>query len=563
MTIETHSAYAGTNTPTDTYRDTQQPLVLSRWTCVHFFSGVYKKRRMFKFTAFVNALVALLRCASDDNIERFLRATRDGGVLAQKLAQLMVQNGLILLGTKEAEVKRRVLAAVVCNSIGQHDFAWTKQCIQEFSRRHPNIDLRYTQEQPVASGTCAQVHLAGNYAVKVIHPGIAEELNDWERCLPAVTLALRLGGYASLGQLLTFMIMSIRQQLDLTIEYQCAVDTYEAAWFKRLAPHITTPAPIAATEHVYVMTLELYPTISELYSSGHARLEYIECRAALACLAYIHAACSSGQAGQPGQAGQAVLNVDLHAGNVAARGAEQFIIYDYGASLRVDASTAPLLLEAMQSHDIVSTCARLYGEEARGDIAAIHERVLKESAWTKYADVTLLVIRAVLASKLRMPGADAFQAYRCVLNFLMLLRALSFFEGDVRLWATVDAARCQRVHCSALVATALRVVGAEAPTKAPSEAPAEELAGHRASRRALQVVLEGARDLRLKHAEDQRCGLLDIYVDVLAGMLTAGPAGPENTSTGTPTDTPTGIPTDRPMCMPLAPGEALLASEAP
>ena len=464
---------------------------------------------MFKFTSFVNALVALLRRASDENLENFLRATRAGGVLAQKLAQLMVQNGLILFGAKDAEAKRRVLAAVVCNSIGQHDFAWTMSCIAEFSRRHPHIDLRYVQEQAVASGTCAQVHLAGNYAVKVIHPRISEELDAWERCLPAVSMALRLGGYASLAQLLTFMIQSIRQQLDLTVEYRCAVDTYEAKWFRRLAPHVATPEPIAATEKVYVMTLELYPTISELYSLGHARLEYVECRAALACLAYIHGACS---------AGQAVLNVDLHAGNVAARSSEQFIIYDYGASLRVDASTAPLLLEAMQSHDIVSTCARLYGEDARGDIAEIYESVLRDGAWAKYADVTLLVIRAVLASKLRMQGDGAFQAYRCVLNFLMLLRALSFFEGDAREWVKVDAAQCQRAHCMALVATARRLVGTGAPAEAPAEA--------RSSRRALQVVLAGARDLIFSHADDQRRELLDIYVDVLTGMLADAPPAP-------------------------------------
>ena len=405
------------------------------------------------FTTFVNSIIDLLKKPGDQKAsERFLEATLAGGALAQKIAQMLLQNGAV-----DAET-RRALGRRICTSLGHHEYTWTQQQIAEFLSEFPQfaeaLQDEELQEVPIASGSCAQIHLAGNYAVKVVHPSVAREVESWYKCLPALRLAMRLAGFAFLAQTLELTIRSIQAQLDMARECADMRETYEARWFQDLAPGIRTPRPIAATKNVLLMELQLFPTVAELIAEGQ---EDIDCAAALACLVYMQSACES----------RAVMNTDLHAGNLGVRGQLDFVIYDYGSTTRLE-DAAPIVLGCMENHELISTCCMLYGEEARPFIeetyaAACKGAIEANGQVTTQSDLTLKVMRALLASNHHIQGDRALDAYRCITNFLLNMRALSRLEPGVAAWAQrlgtsdpLDARllACQSVHCNVLILTA-------------------------------------------------------------------------------------------------------------
>jgi predicted unusual protein kinase regulating ubiquinone biosynthesis (AarF/ABC1/UbiB family) len=132
--------------------------------------------------------------------------------------------------------------------------------ILEFVEEHPKYALALggpdaePNRAPRASGACAQVHLRGQYALKIVHPNVDEDLVRWRRPLPLATSLVCAAGFSSLVSTLDLSLRAIEAQRDMRDEFDGASRYYfrdlPAA---QLGPQFRTPRPYAATRDLLLL----------------------------------------------------------------------------------------------------------------------------------------------------------------------------------------------------------------------------------------------------------------------------------------------------------------------
>lgn len=321
---------------------------------------------------FALTMINFIKNPSESTFADWIEVANKEGAIAQKVTQVLSQRSEVV-----PRQWRERIQAHVCANIAHHSWAWSKEKLSEFVQENPKYKeiLVSAQEVPLASGTTAQVHLAGQYAIKILHP-LDDEVARWRAFLPPLRRAFSLAGFDALGQLVQFGVMAVEMQLDLRQELRNMQEIAQAPAVQALLQtgKVIVPLPHAANKNVLVMECVNVKTLSalahEMKTTRPLDLQQLRRDAFLA--SYVFTICTIGD----GQVG----NCDLHPGNIGCcfpeastdgslqSGEASFVIYDYGMC-SVWTPKYLQIFRALFSADLVGAFASVVGKSAEPMVA--------------------------------------------------------------------------------------------------------------------------------------------------------------------------------------------------
>lgn len=414
-------------------------------------------------TKFALTLLNFTKNPSESTFSEWIQVANEEGAVAQKVAQVLSQRGEIV----PQQWKERVQSHV-CANIAVHDWAWSKKKLNDFAALRPEFRdiLAVAQEMPIASGTIAQVHLAGQYAVKILHPGLEAEIQRWREALRHLRRAFSLAGFDALGRLVQFGVMAVEMQLDMRQELKNMREIAQTPAVQALVKtgRLLLPAGHAADKHVLVMENINARTLAslgqELKISRPKDLETL--RAGAFLTNYVFTTCTVGEG--------MLTNCDLHPGNIGCclpetsadgqleRQDVSYVIYDYGMCCEWSAKYLKTF-KALLSADIVGTFLSILGEERKTATSRCLRNAIRklhggaESATTLgFAQLYEDCFKELLAQDLTPNDIGDEEAVVGFCHMLVLqhlnegLRAVDLDYREVKAVANDDSRRIQSVY---------------------------------------------------------------------------------------------------------------------
>jgi AcrR family transcriptional regulator len=241
----------------------------------------------------------------------------------------------------------------------------TREILSNFVRARPRVH---------ATGTLGQVYLWGDFAVKVLHPQIREEVAALKDAISFVSAALGLAGYRALATTLEQIPNELQVQTDmrnefanmLSYERQVEERSYETLLGLRV------PHALDADEDVLLMTALRTVLVSDPSVSQQDR------ERTLAYLALMQFEDST----------RGLLHhADLHVSNFGVCPTDgSFVIYDFGLVGQMEESTACKISTAVCRHDVLSFTEELSGELDLSSRMALSEVVGKDQSTCPFPD---------------------------------------------------------------------------------------------------------------------------------------------------------------------------------
>ena len=405
------------------------------------------------FSGYGFALTRFLTNQNEKTLEAWLAATRKEGAVALKFAQICSARGDL--------IDRKFTQAIqdcVCSNAPRHDWGHTEARLQEFFKEHPRYShlLEDVQEVALASGSVAQIHLAGRYAFKVVHPDLGLQLQRWRSMMQVVGAGLTATGFGAAAAGLDNVFRAVETQMDMQAE-AAAMKLFAERDVPMMGAsgRILVPKPFAATRDVLLMDRVLAPGLHDLAKSLSPAAYQTVKLAAFAVVALIMDA--------PRQSG-GLMHCDLHPGNVGILVPDvdavdpktlRFVVYDFGlvTPWRQGSSDA---VAAYMRGDLLKALVHVYGEENRAVATACLESVRRRrrDAGEKLDPPAVYgeTVGVLLWKNVRMKGREPDHEYfeflgALALNHYLPLRSVGELPEDAMAAVEERLSPTARGHC--------------------------------------------------------------------------------------------------------------------
>jgi hypothetical protein len=365
------------------------------------------------------SFVRFLTDQDEASLLAWLEATVKQGVVAIKLAQLCSSVGMV-----PGRLMKHM--DMVLDQVPAHDWSVTEKAVSELVRLQPHLKERLAQIQkiPHASGSIAQVHLAGDLAIKIVHPQVDTELHDWRRFEPALSLALRAAGFDSVCQTVSMLLKAIEEQRDMCREAKSMMQFYSMCE-RTHKSRILIPQPFAATRDVLVMESILAPSLNSL----RRRLSpdvFQSIKEATVCAATLFMERSI----KPG----GVMHCDLHVGNIGIIVPDlkdsdpkrlSFVFYDFGLVSEWDMQTLAIC-ESWKRGKMEQALSLMFGGDKITEIRSCIRHVRSRNLDVDTMEFALEVIKLLIFKNVHMK-ADGSLGYKNMLHSASVLHVLDSF----------------------------------------------------------------------------------------------------------------------------------------
>ena len=257
-------------------------------------------------------------------VTNFVNSCLACGSIAIKFGQLLVALRVIPPGEQTETL------FMVANT--SHPYEYTEKVVQEFIKDFPEHAQLFESMQrvPIATGGCAQLYLADDCAVKIVHPGIREEIMRlrgfikkasklWPRPLSSVSLFL-------------MYLNDLEQQFDMKLEEE------NCRRFMAILPILNkpfnkngarVPTPYASTQDCLLMErvpAPSAPQVAKMVDEATAQALTLKTMSFIMCLYHSF---FTGKV--------PIFHGDCHAHNIGILSRDfkdcQFIIFDFGILL--------------------------------------------------------------------------------------------------------------------------------------------------------------------------------------------------------------------------------------